>query len=94
MGNMSYCRFQNTAQDLDECQEVIESLFDGTGEQLSERELIAAKHLVATALDIVMVVIEADGLSAADLEHPDMVTRLSSILDEANSDAAREGAGS
>ena len=30
MSNMSYCRFHNTAQDLDECLEVIENeIFNG-----------------------------------------------------------------
>jgi hypothetical protein len=30
MGNMSYCRFENTWRDLSECQEAMEDDLDGT----------------------------------------------------------------
>lgn len=46
MSNMSYCRFQNTAQDLDECLEAIENeIFNG--EPLgSRRELEGLQRIL------------------------------------------------
>ena len=46
MGNMSYCRFQNTAQDLSEC---VDSLDD----DLSKEEQRARKQLVRLCREIV-----------------------------------------
>jgi hypothetical protein len=39
--NMSYCAFQNTLEDLRQCQEILEE-----GDELSEDELRAARKLV------------------------------------------------
>lgn len=38
MGNMSYCRFQNTALDLDDCADALEDIFLGQDETLSRDE--------------------------------------------------------
>ena len=43
MGNMSYCRFQNTYQDLRDCEE---ALNENELEDLSESELEYAKRLI------------------------------------------------
>lgn len=43
MSNMSYCRFQNTLQDLRDCQQALQ--MDGMGD-LSKEELSAAKSLI------------------------------------------------
>ena len=45
MSNMSYCRFNNTSQDMDDCLENIDNIH-------SEAELQAAKNLLATAKQI------------------------------------------
>lgn len=45
MGNMSYCRFQNTLQDLRDCNEALEEI-DGNLAELSKEEARAADRLV------------------------------------------------
>jgi hypothetical protein len=45
MSNMSYCRFENTYSDLEECLEALQN--DGL-ENLSESELLFAKQLIET----------------------------------------------
>ena len=45
---MSYCRFQNTAADFDDCLEVIESA-SNLEEELSREEYRAAKQLYEMA---------------------------------------------
>lgn len=75
--NMSYCRFENTARDLDDCQEAFERFMDGDeedkgdGSALSEREVEAAKRLLSTCLDIVQIVADelcTDSLGDIDEE--------------------------
>lgn len=46
MSNMSYCRFQNTLQDLRDC-------YEGWGEDLSPEETKAQKRLLKLCKDIV-----------------------------------------
>ena len=46
MGNMGYCRFENTVPDLEDCQE---HLFD---EDLSEEEERARKRLIRICKEI------------------------------------------
>lgn len=46
MGNMSYCRFQNTLLDLRDCQEYIND------DDLSEEEKRARKKLIELCKDI------------------------------------------
>lgn len=61
MSNMSYCRFRNTAADLDDCKDALERLLagevdeDGDKESLSREELRAAKSLVKTCQDIIAI---------------------------------------
>lgn len=66
MSNMSYCRFQNTSNDLSACQGALEELFEGT-KRLSPEELAAAKQLVETCADIVALVCEGGNLEVDDL---------------------------
>ena len=44
MANMSYCRFENTSSDLDDCVDNLEELLIGEDED-SESELAAAADL-------------------------------------------------
>ena len=58
MSNMSYCRFQNTAQDLQDCLDAMEELYnlDGEnsdGEKLSESEYRAMKEIIELSVEIV-----------------------------------------
>ena len=48
MANMNYCRFQNTAADLDDCLETIENASD-LEKELSHEEYKAAKQLYEIA---------------------------------------------
>ncbi len=50
MGNMSYCRFENTARDLGDCVRV---LFNGEVENLSHYELNGLALIVEYANDII-----------------------------------------
>lgn len=50
MGNLSYCRFENTLRDLSDCED---ALFEKGLEGLSEAELEAAKRLIELCADIV-----------------------------------------
>jgi len=47
MGNMSYCRFQNTLNDLRDCEENLNN------DDLSKDEFVARKRLIELCLDIV-----------------------------------------
>lgn len=79
MSNMSYCRFQNTARDLADCQEALELLFrgesdstddDGEPYTLSQDELQAAEQLLSICADLVALIVEEAGVSAEDLFDP------------------------
>lgn len=56
MGNMSYCRFQNTLGDLRDCLEAIEE-GDADDEKLSAEEKRAKVRLIATC----RAILEATG---------------------------------
>jgi hypothetical protein len=45
--NMSYCRFQNTLNDLRDCEEALQN-----EEKLSLAEIKAAKHLIGLCMEI------------------------------------------
>lgn len=47
MANMSYCRFENTLGDLEDCKEALEN-----GEELSSREAKKAKALIDLCREI------------------------------------------
>ena len=38
MGNMSYCRFENTVGDLGDCQMALENMLNGDESQLNKTE--------------------------------------------------------
>jgi hypothetical protein len=59
--HMSYCRFQNTALDLHECENVLEEMFDGSTGPLSEDELRAARKLVNSCIDIARIFADKSG---------------------------------
>lgn len=85
MGNMSYCRFQNTVLDLRDCELALEGLLncDTTdGENLSREELDAATTLVELCVSITQRLEEYVGTddTAKMLEH------LKDALNTANKD--------
>ena len=91
MSNMSYCRFQNTVSDLRDCQEALENLVNGVGEEkgdevaLSDSETASAKNLLSTALGLIRLVSETTGKDMEDIEESDCDT----FIDDAQ-EAAKE----
>jgi hypothetical protein len=68
MANMSYCRFQNTAGDLDDCQSALEDLVnDEETKPLSREELAAAKRLLKTCIALVQLVAETADIETEEL---------------------------
>lgn len=66
MANMSYCRFENTLGDLDDCADALEDFFGGdTDEISSERELRCAGQLVTTCYEILSKVADQEGCTLA-----------------------------
>lgn len=47
MGNMSYCRFENTSNDLSDCSDALEE-FLYESEEISDRELDYAADMIET----------------------------------------------
>ena len=50
MGNMSYCRFENTAADLRDC---LSAIHRGETDDLSSYEIDGLKNIMAMANDLV-----------------------------------------
>lgn len=59
MGNMSYCRFENTAQDLRDCVRAIEN---GDVYDFSQWELAGFKRLIRLADELVNMDYEIAGI--------------------------------
>ena len=68
MPNMSYCRFENTNYDLDDCIVAIGRMMDSQEGPLSDRELRAAKQLAGNALELVSMLADLAGLDMDDLD--------------------------
>lgn len=49
MGNMSYCRFENTARDLQDC---VEAIYNGDVYDFNEYELDGFKKLIRLAEEL------------------------------------------
>lgn len=62
MSNMSYCRFENTLNDVRDCHGALQDLFYGDEEPLSQRELNAAKSLVHEMADTLMTIATCSGV--------------------------------
>ena len=61
MSNMSYCRFENTVRDLNDCLEALRRVASGE-EFLSKEELAKAKELVQICSEFVMDIVEQSGI--------------------------------
>ena len=92
MSNMSYCRFQNTLSDLEDCQGVLEAMIDGVteeGERLSRAELIAAKALVHRCLYIARLIAEQSDVAVDELDECEAIERtMDAIQDNASERAS------
>tara|TARA_R100000458_G_C8073724_1_gene111400 strand:+ start:191 stop:394 length:204 start_codon:yes stop_codon:yes gene_type:complete len=49
MGNMSYCRFENTARDLEDC---LDAIMDYEFDEMSDREADGLQELLSLAQQI------------------------------------------
>lgn len=67
MSNMSYCRFENTSRDLDDCKDALEAMMYEGDAALSESELRYAKDLVKTCAEILMMVAEAASIDSDEI---------------------------
>ena len=59
MSNMSYCRFENTLPDMQDCVGALESISDIS--ELSDTERRAAKEMMETATYMVELLESLDG---------------------------------
>jgi hypothetical protein len=90
MANMSYCRFQNTATDLDDCQSALEAMTNEPERPLSREELAAAKRLVRTCLNIASLVAETADLEVGDLiDNEDKIDRALDFIQAGAAEDAR-----
>jgi len=60
MGNMSYCRFENTSRDLDDCSEALENFLYGD-EEISESEQKYACDMLAKAVEMLEHIANHEG---------------------------------
>ena len=60
MSNMSYCQFENTSKDLEQCRETISEMVYGETEKLSKSELKFAKHLVESCYEILEILADSE----------------------------------
>lgn len=102
MSNMSYCRFQNTANDFDDCADVIEELLEDGGAEDSEQpldtqrgndELAAAKRLIVRAYNVIELLLESQGKDVHDLADADYPERLLEQALDDMQETAQETAG-
>lgn len=66
MSNMSYCRFQNTYHDFEECRIAVETILEGghgdeddSESPLSDEELDAARRLISSAIELIESLVNA-----------------------------------
>lgn len=83
MSNMSYCRFENTARDFDDCASALEDLQAGGSAKLSRSEFVAAVRLVNAALDLVTNVAETAGVDLEDLTERNVEQALTAMQNAA-----------
>ena len=87
MGNMSYCRFENTSKDLGDCIYALETL----EKPLSDRELDYAKEIVSHCAQLLELLNEnaiQAGLSELSEDYTSEVSTLHDTLDRMNEFAA------
>ena len=60
MANMSYCRFENTLRDFQDCAIDLEARYDEQDDsELSLTERFAKKHLIQACLNLLTLAVEA-----------------------------------
>lgn len=66
MSNMSYCRFQNTSSDLQDCINAVGEMIEG-GYDLDGYEQAAFKRLVQQAVELLSLVGDAVGMEVEEV---------------------------
>jgi hypothetical protein len=88
---MSYCRFENTESDLDDCGVALEQLIEGEDHSaLSAEELTAAKNLLRRCQEILRLVAEAVSLPEDEIMDEDFDEALDSLNDKQKRQQAEE----
>lgn len=89
MSNMSYCRFQNTSKDLDDCQQALEDLInDDDTRALDRDELAAAKRLAKSCAAILNLLAETSDTPVEELLEDDR--KIDEAVDFANAQPDEE----
>lgn len=86
MGNMSYCRFENTRSDVNDCKEAIEEFFYDE-EEISDRERQHAGWMLEDMIEMLGFIAEHEGVSVGELaaqayDSPDVSDFFKTILDK------------
>lgn len=94
MSNMSYCRFENTVRDFDECAGVIEGLLtgnfdglDGVDLPINQSEIDNAKRLTASALELILMLADEAGIDCGELDTPAAERLLLEAIDAGHAEA-------
>lgn len=66
MANMSYCRFQNTIRDLEDCHEALETFFYEDIETITGEERDHAANLIQTCHQILELVANQTAMSLSE----------------------------
>lgn len=90
MSNMSYCRFENTLGDLQDCVYALEAIDEGEAPPLSRTEARAAEQLLVLATDLAVRLSEYSRKDIEDLEEKDAAEFIAYIQEIAESSARGE----
>lgn len=66
MSNMSYCRFENTSGDLQDCINAVGEMIEG-GHDLRDQEQRAFARMIEQAVELLQLVGDAVGMSVEEL---------------------------
>ena len=86
MSNMSYCRFQNTSSDLEDCKDALDAVINEGIGKLSHEEVHAAKRLVQSCLYIVRLLADCRNIDVYEGVR-EIENSYASIIDDANNEA-------
>lgn len=69
--NMSYCQFENTLKNLEQCHDTLDEMVNDGGEKLSETELRYAKRLVDMCANIIELFEDTEAARGLELKEID-----------------------
>lgn len=86
--NMSYCRFENTANDLADCLGALRDIESGETTLTSRDEIRAAHRLVHLCIEITDLLAEVGGLDREDMDGEDLAKAFDAMNAEAKANSA------